>query len=422
VNITDTQLTIDCAEPTLTKAPAVKTSTESSQIRILQFMVQFGFGGTERQVVNLVRMLDRARFEPRFGCINRSGSFLDEVEQQQVPIAEYRISRIYNPTTLRQQLRLAQDMKQAQFQISHSYNFYANFFAVPAARLAGVPVVVASIRDTGMDITPAKIRLHKQVCRLADCILVNAEAVRQWLIAQGYAGEKIEVIRNGIDLSRFAHPKNGAGVRTELGLPEHAPLVVVLARLSRQKGIDSFLEAAAAVGRRCPDARFLIVGDKYDVAYKQSLEQRTVQLGLGGRIIFTGYRSDVPELLSQATISVLPSLSGEGLSNTLLESMAAGRPVVATRVGGSSEVIEEQGVGGLLVPPGDPAAMAEAICAVLENRDLARRLGHEAKRRVTEHFSLERMVRATEDLYVTLLEKATRGKAVAHRELARWKH
>jgi len=404
----------------------VGTDHVPSRIRILKFLALFGFGGTERQVVNLVRNLDRSRFEPSFACLKRWGHFLDDIEQQRIPIAEYRIRKLYKPSTFQQQLRFTRDIRREQIQIVHSYNFYANVFAVPAARFAGVPVVIASIRDTGMGITPAKMRLHRLACRLADCVLVNAEAIREWLIGQGYRAEKIVVIRNGIDLSRFAHPSGTSGLRHELGLPTHAPLVVVLARLVPQKGIETFLEAAAEVSRCHPEARFLIVGDVFassdsngvivsDDSYKKSLQRHVDRLGLDGRVIFTGFRPDVPELLSQAAVSVLPSISGEGLPNALLESMAAGVPSIATRVGGSPEVIDEDGVTGLLVPPRDPRALAQAMCSVLENPELARRLGAQARDRITRHFSTERLARETENLYATLLARATRGNGNDYR-------
>ena len=129
-----------------------------------------------------------------------------------------------------------------------------------------------------------------------------------------------------------------------------------------------------------------------------------MRLGIGGRVVFTGFRLDVPELLSEVAISVLPSLS-EALPNVVLESMAAGVPVVATRVGGNPEVVEE-GVTGLLVPPQDPAALAKAICRLLENPELASRYGRAGKQRIAEQFSLERMVRQTETLYLDLIRKA----------------
>jgi L-malate glycosyltransferase len=400
---------------------ALSSREPMQQIKLMKFLTVFGFGGTERQVVTLVRMLDRSRFDPRFACLRRWGHFLNEIENVcQIPVSEYPITNLYKPDTFWQQYRLAREMRQHGTQIVHSYNFYANVFAVPAAKLAGVPVVIASVRDTGMGITSAKMRLHKLVCSFADCILVNAEAVRQWLIADGWAADKIVVIRNGIDLSLFTRTYGENGLRAELGIPANAPLVTVLARLAPQKGIESFLEAAAVVHRYSPEARFLIVGDVFvydrekkndlqsDVVYQHALKSYAERLGIGDRVIFTGYRADVPGVLSQATVSVLPSLSGEGLSNTLLESMAVGTPVVATTVGGNAEVIEDR-ISGLLVPPREPDALAQAICAILQNPELAQRLGRAAKRRVTQLFSRERMVRETQDLYMRLLEKNTNG-------------
>jgi glycosyltransferase involved in cell wall biosynthesis len=407
-------------EPKPVIAAPSRAAAQSSHIRLLKFLTLFGIGGTERQVVNLIRMLDRTRFTPAFGCLKRWGHFLGDIEQQQIPVAEYPISKLYMPSTFRQQLRLARDMRRDGIQIFHSYNFYANVFAVPAARMAGVPVVIASIRDTGLGITPAKLRLHNMVCRLADCVLVNAEAVRQWLIDMGHRPEKITVIHNGLDPSAFAQPQGGAQVRRELDLPAEAPLVVVLARLVPSKGIESFIEAAAAVNRRFPDVRFLIVGDLHahnaeggivrDGSYMETLRGLAARLGVGERVIFTGFRSDVSELLSQAAVSVLPSLSGEGLPNALMESMAAGVPVVATRVGGSAEVVGEDGSAGIMVPPRDPQALSEAMIAVLEDGELARRLGQSARQRMRERFSLEHMVRQTENLYAGMLDRSLRGR------------
>jgi glycosyltransferase involved in cell wall biosynthesis len=176
------------------------------------------------------------------------------------------------------------------------------------------------------------------------------------------------------------------------------------------KGLEDFLDAAALVARRNGAARFLIVGDGHvcrdgavvpDAEYRQALEARARRLGLGDRVVFTGVRLDVPEVLAQVAVSVLPSLS-EGLSNVVIESMAAGVPVVATRVGGTPELVEE-GRTGLLTPPRDPVALAGAICRVLEDRELASRFGQAGRRRIAEHFSLERMVRDTEGLYERLL-------------------
>ncbi|MGH2668375.1 MAG: glycosyltransferase, partial [bacterium] len=318
------------------------------RIRLLKFVDGFGVGGTERHVMGLGKGLDPSRFDLQLACLKRWGHFLPETEARGHPITEYRIRRLYSPATLRQQLRLARHVRRRRIDIVPAYNFYANVFAVPGARLAGAPVVLASIRDTGVYLTPAKRRVQRAVCRLADRVLVNAEAIRSWLVTEGFDARKIVIIRNGIDLTRFAARGDGSRIRHELALPAKAPLVAVLSRLHELKGLEYFLEAAAEVGRRLPEARFLVIGDRMTVrdgevvsesTYRTQLEEHARRLGLGDRIVFTGFRLDVPELLSEVAVSVLPSLS-EGLSNTILESMAAGVPVVATTVGGNPEAVD----------------------------------------------------------------------------------
>jgi glycosyltransferase involved in cell wall biosynthesis len=392
---------------------------DAGPIRVLQFLPVFAIGGTERQVVNLSAGLDRTRFDLHIGCFERRGEFLPEIEARQIPVTEYKINRLYGPHTMRQQFKLAGYLRRQRIDVVHSYNFYANCFAVPAARLAGVPVIVAAIRDTGAFLPAPHRTAHRLICRLAHVVLANAAVVRDWLIGEGYPPEAVQVIRNGIDLTRFAaRPRVGGGVRAELGIPQDAPVVAMLARVNRLKGVEYFVEAAAGVAASFPDARFLVIGDALlmtdgvvgpNADYRRELDDRIRGLGLEGRVIFTGFRLDVPELLGDVTVAVHPSLS-EALSNAVLESMAAGIPVVATHVGGTPEIIED-GVTGLLVPPRDSAALAHAVCRILQDRDLAARVGHAGRRRIVEHFSLARMVGETERLYVDRLAQTRRGRA-----------
>jgi glycosyltransferase involved in cell wall biosynthesis len=381
----------------------------TDRTRLLTFTTLFAIGGTERHVVSLADGLDHSRFDLEFACLRRSGEFLPQVEARGLRVSEYAVARLYGSRTLLQQLRFARHLRRRGIQIMHSYNFYPNVFAIPAARLARTPVVLASIRDMGAYVTARQRSVQRIACKLADHILVNAEAVRQWLIAEGYNESKISVIRNGLDQSRFANGAEGSSLRRELGLPDGAPVVAMLSRLSRMKGVEDFLDAAAQVAARFPDARFLVIGGNIDpegIGYRRELESRAARLGLQQRIVFTGFRLDVPRLLSEVTVSVLPSLS-EGLSNTILESMAAGVPVVATRVGGSPEALED-GVEGLLVPPRDVKALGQAIGWLLEHPEAARDVGRRARARIAREFSLERMVRETECLYTRLLERRPR--------------
>lgn len=369
-------------------------------MKILKFLTFFHIGGTERQVVNLVRGFDRSRFELHLACMGRRGQFLEELESRQIPITEYAAKSLYNHVSWRKRLSLARHLRSSRIDIVHSYGFYGNLFAIPAARLAGSPVVIASIRDTGEMLTRAQRWAQKTVCRAADCVLVNAAAIRRWLIEQGYAPDNIQVIRNGIVPPERPGKQEAERVRRELNLPPDASLIGVLSRLNPMKGIEYFLDAAAAMGKRARNARFLVIGDG---RHRKELEQYAARLGLGDRVVFTGFRMDVPAVLSALSVSVLPSLS-EGLSNSLLESMVAGLPVVATDVGGNPEALED-GVSGIIVRPRDSEALARGMALLLENPDLAAEFSRAARQRIVQRFSLDHMVRETEALYLRLLER-----------------
>jgi glycosyltransferase involved in cell wall biosynthesis len=372
--------------------------------RILNVVPTLMCGGTENQFMTLARQLDPSRFDIEFACLRKWGPFVQELTDRQMPLVEYPVRTFRSLQAVRQQARLARHIARNGIHIVHAYNFYGNVFAVPPAR-AVAPVVIASIRDRAPYLTSMQKRVQRWACQFADCILVNADAVRDWLISEGYDESKIAVIRNGVDLTRFNDPADPARIRREFALPEDAPLVIVVSRLTRLKGLEQLIEAAALIRERHPDARVLIVGETApsETAYLGELKRRAEEHRVSDRIVFTGLRSDIPALLAAANVSVMPSLN-EALSNVLLESMAAGAPTVATRVGGTPEALID-GVTGLLVPPGDARAIADAVSRLLSDRALAERLGHGARQFIREHFSVERMVSATETLYLELLAR-----------------
>jgi glycosyltransferase involved in cell wall biosynthesis len=383
------------------------------RIRLLKVVTTLMSGGTEHQFMALGRALDPGRFALEFACLRRSGRFVAELDARGIPLREYGIRTFVSVNAIAQQVRLARDLRRSAAQIVHAYSFYGNVFAIPAARLAAAPVVIASVRDRGVYLTAAQQAVQRHVCRLADCVLANADAVAGWLAGQGYDPAKLVVIRNGVDLDQFVSPPDAARVRFSLGVPSGAPMVAVASRLTRLKGIEQFLEAAAIVARRFPDVRFVVIGDTSPAerSYFFLLTGLAERLGISDRVVFTGSRSDVPDLLSCAAVSVMPSLN-EALPNALLESMAAGAPVVSTRVGGTPEAVED-GVTGLLVPPNDAGALARAIGRLLSDRDLAARLGQSGRDFVRRRFSMDAMVHATERLYHTLLEKRRRVRTGA---------
>lgn len=398
--------------------PMALSTTGPDSIRLMKVIPTYFQGGTEGQVLNLVRRMDRQAFELQFACLRKGGDLLAEFETLGIPISEYRIRNLYRPQTFMQQWRFARHLRAQRIQIVHSYNFYANMFAIPAARMARTPVVLASIRDRGVYLTSKQKMAQKVVCRLADRILVNAESIREWLLEQGYQDNRIRVIKNGVDMSRYAGVRDSARIRPELGIPDSAPIVVMIARLNPQKGVDEFIRAASLLRGSHPDARFLIVGAKLqyqsgvisqDKKYLQELQQLAVDLGVGGKVIFAGHRTDTPEILAEAAISVLPSHS-EGLSNTLLESMAAGIPTVATNVGGNPELVKDH-INGILIPVKSPEHLAQAIREILDDSGLASRFGRQARNMANESFSLEKMTGDTQALYRTELALDRRAEA-----------
>jgi glycosyltransferase involved in cell wall biosynthesis len=398
-------------------APAIRPG--HGRVHLVKFVAEFGNGGTERQFTNLAVGLDAERFHVEFGCLRLRGALADELRAHDIAVREYPIRSFYDPHAPLAQLRFARQLRRDEVDVVHAYNFYGNVFAVPAARLAGVPAVVASIRDMGVYLNAAQRRAQRWACRLADRVLVNAEAVRRWLVQDGYDESRISVIPNGIDLARFESAPAPSTLRAEYALDAGTPVVLLVSRLVPRKGIEHFLEAAARVLRQIPEARFVIVGEPAtprvrpdgtrETSFRAVLEAQAARLGVSRHVVFTGLRRDIPALMAEAAVSVLPSLS-EGLSNVLLESMAMGAPVVATRVGGAPEVIEH-GVSGLLVPPGAPAELARAIVALHPPRPRAPRLGRAARGVVTERYSLERMVHDTTREYHRLLDHSSRRRA-----------
>jgi glycosyltransferase involved in cell wall biosynthesis len=377
----------------------------ATRIQTLQFLDSFHLGGAERQFLNLFEGLRDSEFEVRVGCFRARGEFEGAIDRTQV--AEFPIPSLRSARAAGQLGAFVRHLRRHRIDIVHTTTLYPNIFGVVGAWLARTPVIVASVRDMGQIWTPGLLRAQRLACRLADAVVTNAEAIAARLRAEGYAPGKITVIRNGVRpsaVARRSHP----GFRRELGVPPGAPLVGAVCRLHPVKRLEDFVDAAALLLRRFPDARFVVVGPVAGSAsrenYTSMLRERAAALGIGERVILTGTRDDVAELLSELDVSVLSSAS-EGLSNTLLESMAAGVPVVATAVGGNPEVVVD-GVTGLLTPAGEPAALAAAVASLLEAPERAGEFGQAGQRRVAEHFGCERMVAQTTHLYRRLLARA----------------
>jgi glycosyltransferase involved in cell wall biosynthesis len=337
--------------------------------------------------------------------MRREGPLIDGLDPA-VPLHTYPVGRtLYSGRSVLSQLRLMSDLRKRQVDIVHTYGWYPNVFAIPAARLARRRAIIASVRDAGAYMTPAKIQALKFACRLADLVLANSSAGRNWLVEQGVREQKIEIIRNGIVIPpRVERRVEASRVRREFGIPAETPICACIGRVVSGKGMDFYLRAARILADRGRDVRFLIIGaHSVEHQYQSDVQMLARELNLGDRVIFTGQRQDVSEILHDVDIVVHPSLT-EGLSNVILEGMAAGIPVVATRVGGTPEIVED-GRTGLLVPVEDATEIANAIGRLLDEPGMARAFGERARQRVIDEFGVDRMLSKTEALYCRLLEQ-----------------
>jgi len=279
--------------------------------------------------------------------------------------------------------------------VVHSFDFYTNILALPAARLAGVRTIIGSQRNLGNLRSPAQQAIHDLCLRLATHVHVNSEAVRERVLqVRGISRERLTVIPNGVDLGRFSPLMESP--RHDTGL-----VVGALSNLRPEKGLVQLLHAVATVRERWPEVRLVIWGEG---SQRHELEGLVASLNLAASVKLPG-STEFPEVaLRDLDVFVLPSLS-EACSNGLMEAMATGLPVIATSVGGNPEHVDDE-VTGLLVPPGDFPALAKAIARLVEDRAWAARLGQQARAYAQSMLGMDRMVARTEALYVQALGRA----------------
>lgn len=389
--------------------PRQMAKNQRRRIKILYVIGTLDVGGTERQLVELVSRLDGARFEPAVCCLSSGGSLEAELKTRDIPVhvVNFRGFR----TARRGLIRSAPEVICALFRfwrllrnqrpdIVHGLLFWAYIIGTFAARAAGVPIIVSSRRSLGnfKADKPHYLVLERIANRMTDLVIANSEAVRRDAIREeGLPADKVMVIHNGLELPPFGLSPD-EDLRQSLGLGRGVPVIGVVANFIHYKGYQFFLEAWGAVVKRFPRNVALLVGEG---PLRRELEARVEAMGLGKSVRFLGTHQDVPALLALMDLVVHPSLE-EGFSNAILEAMAAGKPVVATAVGGNPEAVVH-GETGFLVPPRDSQALAEAMVWLLDHPTEAARFGEAGRRRVAERFELGAMIRQYEAVYERLV-------------------
>lgn len=377
------------------------------QTNVLQLIGSFHQGGSERQAVQLVRLLQEEGSCQIFpACLNRQGVLLDELER--IGFAdppEFPLTSFYDANMLGQLRKLAAYLRENSIEIIQTHDFYTNIFGMAAGALARVPVRIAAKRDTGTK-SAAQQFFERRAFRLAHAVVVNAGAVRSYLAEKGVPPEKLYTIHNGLDLERLT--ARGGRTKPEilaaLGLPAaaaHRPLVTIVANMrSEVKNHPMFLRAAARVAKEFPETGFILAGEG---ELTDRLKRLAAELDIEKNTFFPGRCRQVAELLAVSDVCVLSSRT-EGFSNSILEYMAAARPVVATRVGGAAEAVVH-GETGYLVAPDDDRAMADRLIELLGEPEKAVRMGRRGRRLVADRFSLSAQLEKTLSLYKNLLKR-----------------
>jgi glycosyltransferase involved in cell wall biosynthesis len=295
--------------------------------------------------------------------------------------------------------RLAETVRRFRPDVVHAHHPRAHAIALLAGLFVSIPRLVVSRRVSfKLKKWNPFSQLKYRSSRIRTYIAVS-EDIRRVLIAGGVPAEKVVVIHSGVDTAKFTPRPPAEALRAALRIPAGAPVVGNLTHYSWWKGQAVFLEAARASVAAGSPAHFLLVGKDTD---GEDARRRVADLGLGDRVTLAGFRTDMPEILSILAVSVVSSLAGEGFSGVLRESMCMGVPVVATDVGGNGELVRD-GKTGLLVPPGDAAALSAAIRRQLSDRSASQSMAEAAQREVRENYSLESMVDKTLALYERLL-------------------
>jgi glycosyltransferase involved in cell wall biosynthesis len=355
-------------------------------------------GGTERQFVELACSLKSAHCSVQVSCIQKKGPLLDSPALAGVgELYQFGLGgSLYGLYSMRSRWRLMRHLRKSRIAVAHGFDFYTNLLMIPAARLARTPAVIGSHRQLGDLLTRTQFRAQLEMFRWCDRVVCNSYAAADRLLQAGLSEHKLAVIGNALPPEAFAESVPAMERR------EGILRVGMIARMNHKyKNQGSFLRAAARLGRRFSDVEFLLVGDG---PLRAELQREAVELGLQSRVHFLGDRRDIPAILASMDVSVVPSAS-ESLSNVMLESMAAGVPVVATAVGGN---VELGGDGrALLVSPNDEEALVAGLETLLADDKLRRTISQKARQFALENFSAARI----REQYCELYSDALAGRS-----------
>ncbi len=362
------------------------------RIRVVELLATGTNGGAQEHVLNLVTRIDRDRYDLSV-CALSSGSAVRRLEREGIEVCA--IDALDNAAAVE---AVAAHLVATRADVIHNHMYRAEIVGTQAAwRVAEAglprPYIVSTVHSSRIRSDEDRALIRRLTPRMDHLIAVSTSMAHK-IEVEERVGAPVTLIYNGIDLERYDQQLPCCTLREEYGLPPEGPMVGVVARLEPEKGHPTLLDAWPGVLAEFPSATLLIIGEG---SRREALEAQVEGLGIGGSVVFTGRRDDVPAVTKALDVAVLPSYrEAQGL--TILEAMALSRPVVASNVGGIPEMIED-GVTGLLVPPHDPAALAGAVLRLLRDHPLADTLGRAGHDLVHERFCVQLMARAVETIY-----------------------
>jgi glycosyltransferase involved in cell wall biosynthesis len=372
-----------------------------------------GISGSESHLLALASHLDCRRYRLTFCLLVEHepdlSDYVAALEAVGVEVVRFPIRADLDPLVL---WRLVRFLRARKPDVVHAHLIHGDLYGTLAARLTRVPYVISTKHnDDAFRQRGFYAWLDRTAAHCQDRIITISHHLKRFHVdVEGLPADRIVTIHYGLDPSAFLQ---GVGedvdVRAELDVPTDTPLAGVVGRLTEQKGHAYLLEAFAAVVQEFPSARLLVVGDG---KLRPALERQVAHLGLCGSVTFTGRRENVPHIMLALDVLVMPSL-WEGFGLVLLEAMAAGKPLVASRVSAIPEIVVD-GETGFLVPPGDSHSLAQTLLKVLRDPELGRRMGRKGRARLEREFSVEKMVRATERIYDTLIDGKLRHISIPH--------
>ncbi len=383
----------------------------TKRIRIAYLITSLDVGGSERQLVAWVRGLPKEKYECHILCLSGFGPLEEPARRAGAVLHDLKYPRKRAPGTIRGStlpqafaawVRLVRLLRRLKPDILHTMIPACNVLGGAAGRVARVRAMVCTKLALGHYRDQSRIlaKLEDVIDPWFDLIHCKSQAIIEDVLRrEPIPREKLRLVYNGIDLKPLENLPSREQARRSLGLSADAFIVGTVANLIPYKGHADILEAAALLAEKFPQLEFLWVGR--DDGIGTQLEIRAKELGLSHRIHYVGPRQDVPQLLP-AMDALLSASHEEGFSNVILEGMAAGLPIVATRVGGNPEAVVD-GETGVIVEPRNPASIARGIESLLANPERARQMGQMGRQRVVNCFSFEAMIRGLENLYAELL-------------------